>query len=55
MLTRKCSLGISVAPFAGAWIEITGKELSWVERNPVAPFAGAWIEIDCTALIRLMA
>jgi len=34
-----------VAPFAGAWIEI-----SWHVRvaavKIVAPFAGAWIEID---------
>ena len=34
-----------VAPFAGAWIEI-----SYAHKNPhlptrVAPFAGAWIEI----------
>ena len=34
-----------VAPFAGAWIEITA--LSAVCRTrTVAPFAGAWIEID---------
>ena len=35
---------VHVAPFAGAWIEITVK----VEPSPVvtvAPFAGAWIEI----------
>ena len=34
----------SVAPFAGAWIEI----YSYKNNNgliPVAPFAGAWIEI----------
>ena len=34
-----------VAPFAGAWIEISeekGRRLIEV----VAPFAGAWIEID---------
>ena len=34
----------SVAPFAGAWIEIkmfSDSELLWL----VAPFAGAWIEI----------
>ena len=33
-----------VAPFAGAWIEITmigGRKM----ENNVAPFAGAWIEI----------
>ena len=34
----------SVAPFAGAWIEIkrNKKTSVWIE---VAPFAGAWIEI----------
>ena len=34
----------SVAPFAGAWIEIP---VSFVLscQYPVAPFAGAWIEI----------
>ena len=34
----------SVAPFAGAWIEIAMKELKDLV-NTVAPFAGAWIEI----------
>ena len=37
-------LGGTVAPFAGAWIEIT----NWSEPNEGAigaPFAGAWIEI----------
>ena len=36
---------MSVAPFAGAWIEIS---LSQALRRPapVAPFAGAWIEIE---------
>ena len=34
----------SVAPFAGAWIEIyVTMELTLL--NIVAPFAGAWIEI----------
>ena len=33
-----------VAPFAGAWIEITG-EVNPEEKGRVAPFAGAWIEI----------
>ena len=34
----------SVAPFAGAWIEIT---IPWAIESTacVAPFAGAWIEI----------
>ena len=36
---------LTVAPFAGAWIEIALKELKNLV-NTVAPFAGAWIEID---------
>ena len=34
-----------VAPFAGAWIEITN-ESPGKRGNNVAPFAGAWIEIN---------
>ena len=33
-----------VAPFAGAWIEISVVEI-WRSLRIVAPFAGAWIEI----------
>ena len=33
-----------VAPFTGAWIEITG-ELAIHPGSMVAPFTGAWIEI----------
>ena len=35
-----------VAPFTGAWIEISP---TLVSKCPlvVAPFTGAWIEIDC--------
>ena len=33
-----------VAPFAGAWIEITFA-FDLMYDHPVAPFAGAWIEI----------
>ena len=33
-----------VAPFAGAWIEITSNVCADALSN-VAPFAGAWIEI----------
>ena len=35
----------SVAPFAGAWIEIISACNTHRVRR-VAPFAGAWIEID---------
>ena len=36
---------VSVAPLAGAWIEINSQ---WVRRleKKVAPLAGAWIEIE---------
>ena len=33
-----------VAPFAGAWIEITVDDKDDA-KDQVAPFAGAWIEI----------
>ena len=35
---------ISVAPYAGAWIEIEEESLSDLDKD-VAPYAGAWIEI----------
>ena len=47
------SLLRDVAPFTGAWIEITpGSRTTWAAH--VAPFTGAWIEIlsharDCPA------
>ena len=44
MLLKTIRLHIKVAPFAGAWIEITLKDYN-VENGTVAPFAGAWIEI----------
>ena len=34
----------TVAPFAGAWIEISLARATFQMRK-VAPFAGAWIEI----------
>ena len=36
----------SVAPYAGAWIEM-GISLTTVRRTGVAPYAGAWIEMLC--------
>ena len=33
-----------VAPFTGAWIEISNRSLASL-RATVAPFTGAWIEI----------
>ena len=33
-----------VAPYAGAWIEISIYQL-WYNVGLVAPYAGAWIEI----------
>ena len=35
---------VSVAPFAGAWIEIS-RDIVLDSYSDVAPFAGAWIEI----------
>ena len=37
-------MGKHVAPFAGAWIEMSNA-LACGISSPVAPFAGAWIEI----------
>ena len=37
----------TVAPHAGAWIEIKYMELE-MQSNDVAPHAGAWIEIAST-------
>ena len=37
----------TVAPFAGAWIEIDSIGICF-EGAFVAPFAGAWIEINWT-------
>ena len=37
--------GGDVAPFAGAWIEITPCCPAGTHPAAVAPFAGAWIEI----------
>ena len=34
-----------VAPFTGAWIEISSLLRAWL-LSTVAPFTGAWIEID---------
>ena len=39
----------TVAPFAGAWIEIP-EELAETMVTAVAPFAGAWIEITLSNL-----
>ncbi|MGN4793830.1 hypothetical protein [Bacillus cereus group sp. MYBK216-1] len=36
-----------VAPYIGAWIEITNR-WSRRQRNEVAPYVGAWIEVLIT-------
>ena len=41
---RLLSIFIYVAPFAGAWIEISQPPATQM-LNYVAPFAGAWIEM----------
>ena len=38
------ALNAVVAPFVGAWIEISA-EADELEEKGVAPFVGAWIEI----------
>ena len=43
-LTRIATILLIVAPFAGAWIEISVFNLQCFVSF-VAPFAGAWIEI----------
>ena len=40
----KTLIGAEVAPFAGAWIEIS-RTSTHCRTSSVAPFAGAWIEI----------
>ena len=42
---------VMVAPFAGAWIEMSAVFASFV-YGVVAPFAGAWIEICFSASFR---
>ena len=34
----------AVAPFTGAWIEMSSTAMAAIEKS-VAPFTGAWIEI----------
>ena len=44
LLTEMCGIFSLVAPFVGAWIEISAPILSCLTVS-VAPFVGAWIEI----------
>ena len=41
----------TVAPFAGAWIEIA-LNVSGLSAVGVAPFAGAWIEMSAISAIK---
>ena len=54
MRTRECIKADSVAPYAGAWIEMTS--VTW-DMSPwmVAPYAGAWIEINNAPNNRIVA
>ena len=54
MVTRETLTRASVAPLAGAWIEMFPRALLW-ESALVAPLAGAWIEIVIVSQIRLTA
>ena len=49
--TIRYTLPLVVAPFAGAWIEIS-KAIGRSDRCLVAPFAGAWIEIGMTDVLK---
>ena len=39
-------LRVSVAPLAGAWIEMEEPTAKWRDALEVAPLAGAWIEMS---------
>ena len=41
----------TVAPFAGAWIEML-IIINQIKFDVVAPFAGAWIEISSNRIVR---
>ena len=43
----------TVAPFAGAWIEIGSLPAVLLPSQQVAPFAGAWIEIPQTPAVSI--
>ena len=45
-MVRKDKKQKSVAPFAGAWIEILSDDTLEALDIKVAPFAGAWIEME---------
>ena len=45
---------LTVAPFAGAWIEICAAA-DGGQPLRVAPFAGAWIEIDGAMAMEIVA
>ena len=50
-MKEMCSkLSERVAPFAGAWIEISPSAADG-RGGPVAPFAGAWIEMISSACV----
>ena len=44
-------IGVCVAPYAGAWIEIIAY-LKLTTLECVAPYAGAWIEMICATCAR---
>ena len=50
MVMYTCA-SLEVAPFTGAWIEITSVLRSGLVCE-VAPFTGAWIEMTCPATCR---
>ena len=50
-VNKKLLTNVTVAPFAGAWIEILSPTLKG-DGSDVAPFAGAWIEITSDTINR---
>ena len=48
-MALRISLGVSVAPFTGAWIEMRHGHAHH-GGNHVAPFTGAWIEMLTKAI-----
>ena len=53
MLASALANVVSVAPFTGAWIEITRHPNRW-QGGRVAPFTGAWIEMEKYLIVRCL-
>ena len=51
VIQTRLMYAFTVAPFAGAWIEIGSLPAVLLPSQQVAPFAGAWIEISMTGSV----